>query len=242
MRKRSNRATGHSQRPSSRYKPDIDPEPKEEDVSLIFNEDEIPKLGLLEGRRTIDSQLDTLSDIDTKAASILRMNILLLGVVATGLSIAATSAGDLDGLSEIVLSGIVNEYSALGFALLFTSAATAGITYSSSNMRAGMSGNDLRNLMSSDYSDIKQMRGLVYSYANWIEYNKLENSKNTIWSTTTLLSLDYALISFALGLYHGLIRDVSYLEIIVAVFIAVLILHQTGLISQIKRYRQLRVK
>lgn len=47
-----------------------------------------------EAHRTVDHQLSTLNDIDTKAAKILRLNLLLLSIVLTGLSVVGTRSSD----------------------------------------------------------------------------------------------------------------------------------------------------
>lgn len=44
-----------------------------------------------EAQRTVDDQIQTLNDIDTKAARILRLDVVLISIVLTGVSITLQS-------------------------------------------------------------------------------------------------------------------------------------------------------
>jgi hypothetical protein len=52
----------------------------------------IVEISRQEAQRTLDNQFRMLSDIDDKAARLLRINLILLGIILTGISIAADSS------------------------------------------------------------------------------------------------------------------------------------------------------
>ena len=58
-----------------------------------FGTVELLQLAREEGQRTIDYQIEAFDDIDDKAARILRLNLLVLSILLTGLSIIVTDDG-----------------------------------------------------------------------------------------------------------------------------------------------------
>ena len=109
-----------------------------------------------EAHRTVDNQVGTLNDIDDKAARLLRVNLVVLGIILTGLSVS------FEGASEptvTVLSNLMNSYTTVGLILLFGSTIVAGLTLTASHMRAGMSGQNLVAMLWNDYSDRENLEG-----------------------------------------------------------------------------------
>jgi hypothetical protein len=78
-----------------------------------------------EARATIDEQTSTLADIDEKAIQIFRVNLILAGVLVSGVSIAVQS----DSASAATL---LNSFTRFGAVLLFVSTVLAAVTYTSS--------------------------------------------------------------------------------------------------------------
>jgi hypothetical protein len=162
----------------------------------------IVEISRQEAQRTLDNQFRTLSDIDDKAARILRINLILLGIVLTGISIA-TDSGSGAGSNQI-LPELANQYTVSGVTLLVLSTAVAAITYTSSDFRGGMGGSDLRSILDNEYSDRDNLEGLVESYSRWIDHNYRTNLRNAPLGTLTLLLLVYALAALALGTRQAL--------------------------------------
>lgn len=92
-----------------------------------------------EARETATGQQETLNDIDSKASKILRVNVLLIGVIISTLSIAAkiggkpATAGPDNGTPTLLLDHFLNLYTKLGVGFLILSTALAALTYTASD-------------------------------------------------------------------------------------------------------------
>lgn len=186
-----------------------------------------------EARRTVDSQIHLLDEIDSKAARLLRLNLILIGIILTGISVA-TAPQSRDGLSAA--SELLNSYVALGLVALLGSTVLAGLTYTASHLRTGMSGPDLLDMLWNDYSDRENLAGLVQSYARWIEQNYLTNALNAPLSTLTILLQIYAVTSFALGVIESVHGAVPGYAILAALLVLSVITYLAGLSGQVRRY------
>jgi hypothetical protein len=209
-------------------------EPDEDAIS----EGELLRLSREEAHRVVDNQVQTLGDIDDKAARILRINLVLLSILITGFSIASNP--EVANSTTIDLETLVNRYSLAGFVLLLLSTATAIITYTASNMRVGLRGSDLQSILDDDYTPQQNLEGIVESYAGWIQDNFETNAKNAPLGTLTLLFLLYSMVSFALGLKAGLTGRVELILLVGILLALAVVTYFTGFLSQAKRYWKLR--
>ncbi|GAD53230.1 hypothetical protein MBEHAL_1990 [Halarchaeum acidiphilum MH1-52-1] len=192
-----------------------------------------------EAQRTIDSQIQTLNDIDNKAARILRVNLVLLGIILTGISIAL-NARPSQASPASVLVDFVNGYTIAGIVLLLGSTAVAAVTYTASDLRTGMSGKDLRAMLDGDYTDRQNLEGLVESYSHWIEHNFRTNARNAPLGTLTLLLLLYAMTALALGTVHAAIGHVGWTLLGVSFVLNVVLTWYTRFHRQVRRVLRLR--
>lgn len=190
-----------------------------------------------EAHRIIDYQIQTLDDIDAKAARILRINILVIGVVLTVLSFATTAEGA--GEAPFYFSELMNIYSIIGLILVLTSMGMAAITYTSSSLKAGVSANDLRKFLNNSKTDQQNLEGLVEGYADWIEYNYKVNAKNAPLGTLTLILLIYSMAFLALGVKRAATGHVEWWLLGGTIALAIFIILFTGFIDQIQRYRRI---
>lgn len=207
-----------------------------------MDEGEIDLLELLreEAHRTVDHQVETLDDIDSKVARILRINLLILGIILTGVSITGTSAaveGDLVRITELV-----NAYTIGGLFFLLLSTGMAGITYTSSSLKAGVSREDLQTLLDNDLAGRKNLEGLVESYSQWIQYNYRTNAKNAPLGTFTVLLLVYSVTSLALGVKEAADGGVETWLAVLTVALLLAITYFAGFIAQVSRYNRVRKK
>lgn len=205
-----------------------------------FSEVELLKIAREEAHRTIDHQVDTLNDIDEKAARILRLNLLLLSIILAGLSIAAGEFATNGNLTDGAVTDLWNSYTTLGLISLLASTAMAALTYTASSMRAGMSGRDIEALVDNDATAEQNLQGIVESYSRWMQYNFKINSKNAPLGTLTLLLLIYSIVLLSMGIYHGIINEIHALHLIVIIAILCLITWRTGIIGQLRRYKKYR--
>jgi hypothetical protein len=135
-------------------------------------------IALEEGRRTINKQNEILNNIDSKAARILRINLVIVGLILTGISVA-TGIGRQTAPVQGLLSDGINIYTELGLLAILLSTGVAALTYTASALRIGVTGGSLRRIVfEGDTPDRKRLRGLTRSYAKWIERNYLTNAYN----------------------------------------------------------------
>lgn len=156
-----------------------------------------------EARKTIDHQIDALDDIDEKAARILRVNVLLVGVVLSVLSLGAQS-------QAVEVDDFLNRFVGIGVGSLLLSSALAAWTYTASDFQAGISPDDVATLFENDVTREQSEMVVAKSYALWIEYNEETNLLNTPLITATTVVLVVSIAHFALGVYHALIADVGW--------------------------------
>jgi hypothetical protein len=140
------------------------------------------------------------------------------------------------------LPEITNIYTELGVLSLLLSTAFAGLTYTASALRIGLTGDSLRQIVfEGDTPDRKRLRGLANSYASWIEQNYETNAYNAPLATGMLLLLVYAVTLLALGGIETL-RPVRTYEVIGTIVFLAVFTHLTGIKNQIQRYLKLRGK
>ncbi|GAA0309897.1 hypothetical protein [Halarchaeum salinum] len=192
-----------------------------------------------EAQRTIDSQSQTLNDIDNKAARILRVNLVLLGIILTGISIAL-NARPSQASAASVLVDFVNGYTIVGIILLLGSTAVAAVTYTASDLRTGMSGKDLRAMLDNDYTDRQNVEGLVESYSHWIEHNFRTNARNAPLGTLTLLLLVYAMTALALGTVQAATGHVGGVLLLISAALNLVLTWYTRFHRQVRRVLELR--
>jgi hypothetical protein len=164
---------------------------------------------LEEGRETLDNQISNLNDIDSKAARILRVNVLLTGLLLSALTVSSRN-------ETAQLIDFQNVFFGLGIVLLILSTATAGITYTASSYRAGVSKKDITQIIEADLTEEEFNQVLAKSYATWISKNQTKEKINNFYSTTTILLLIYSVAYLSLGVFRALIQPVSLVLVGVA--------------------------
>lgn len=187
-----------------------------------------------EAHRTIDNQIETLDDIDNKAAKIMRLNLILLGVLLTGISVVASN----NPSNEFILStaSVLNIYSISGLVCILISTVLAAFTYTATSQRAGMSGRDIANMTSNHYTPIENYRGLVESYSRWMQYNFKVNTRSAPLGTGMLLFLIYGIILFSAGFYHTLVQTMGIGGVVTIFILLTAITWKSGIKGQMERY------
>lgn len=186
-----------------------------------------------EAHRVVDSQIQTLNDIDAKAARILRLNLVLIGILLTGLSIARPDSASSPTL--IAFSDLSNVYNFAGIVFLLLSTGFAALTYTSSSLQSGVAASGLRDMVENDYSDRENLEGVITSYAKYIEYNRRVNAKNAPLGTLTLIFLVFGIVSVSLGVKKAATEQVEpWLLVLVGAFL-LFFLYLTGIVGQLRR-------
>lgn len=187
-----------------------------------------------EAHRTIDNQIETLDDIDAKAARILRINLVLLGILLTGLSIAVPSGGM--GGAPVSYGDLANGYNYAGVLCLLLPTGVAAVTYTSASLQAGIGPAGLREILDNDYTDRQNLAGLVDSYADWIEYNYRVNARNAPLGTLTLLLLVASIVSVTLGVKKAITGVVKWWLLAGVALLLITVIHSTGFVAQARRW------
>lgn len=190
-----------------------------------------------EAQRTVNEQVQTLNDIDTKANKILRLNVLLIGSLLTIVSITLQSPDRFPQLATLI-----NPYTILGTGLLLMSTALAALTYTASTNRVGISANDLLKLtVENDYSEVQVLDTIVIEgYPNWIKFNDKTNIINSLYITLTILALIYAISSFSVGIVVASPYVLAWYEYGTLLIVLGVYTYSTGIKNQIDRYLETR--
>lgn len=143
-----------------------------------------------EARATLEAQLSTLDDIDEKAVSVFRLNVALVGVLLSALSVAASS--------DVAVAGaLVNPWVGAGVGLFVLSAAAAGLTYTAGGQQVGAGPAGLE--AATDRSERAYLTWLVESYADWIRYNERTNRRTALLVTLSILGTVAGALALSVG-------------------------------------------
>lgn len=183
-----------------------------------------------ESEKTLQYQLQSLNDIDSKAISILRVNVLLLGLILTAASFVADSSLDLAMFGNIYLyTGIVS--------LIFSST-LAALTYTASDIEVGIPSDKINEVIDSDLTEEEFELAVAQSHTRWIWFNNKTNIINAPLITLTNILLIISISNLALGVYAAVIGDhVIIVAIIMWVLLGIFVI-SSNLINQLNSVRK----
>lgn len=187
-----------------------------------------------EARETVDAQRETLNDIDTKASRILRLNVALIGILVSVLSIA-TQIGPDSGSGSTGFEPFVNVYTEVGIGALVLSTAFAAMTYTASELDVGVSSENLADLLRADFESDETEELLVKNYIMRINFNRSTNVRNIPLIQMTIILVVSAIVAFVLGIYRGLVGTVPVWIFVTAVGLVVGVVVVSGLVAQVRR-------
>ena len=125
-----------------------------------------------EGARTVlDAQLQRITDIDDKAATVLRIDSLLLGLLVT-------TATLITRVREQQLAEFVNPLTAIGIGLIVVSLLAAIVTYTISETVSGVGPDGTERLVERRYTEREWLVLLNRSAAAWMRENERANRRN----------------------------------------------------------------
>lgn len=157
-----------------------------------------------EAQRTVDQQVASLNDIDSKAIRILRVNVLVVGLILTALSFVSRA-------ESINVPAFLNSYMGFGVLSLILSSAFAALTYTASDLEVGVDPEDVALILERDASTADLEEVVTKSYATWIRFNDRTNVRNTPLITTTVFFVIAAIAYLSLGVYAALIGPIPIL-------------------------------
>lgn len=152
-----------------------------------------------EARAVLEHQLETLNDIDDKAARTVRITALLVGAV-----FGAISFGDASSL-------IVNQYTWWGSVSLILAVVLGMTTYSQSSPYVGPKPDDWERLLEAGSSSAEMVETLISEgYSGWVDYNDTVNEIDSYFLELTQWALATSLILFGVGLTVEFVPRASY--------------------------------
>lgn len=219
-----------------------DPEELRDELRSIDFEGDPELLGELrsEARETVRGQQETLNDIDSKASKILRLNILLVGVIVSALSIAAQVGGNAtapnsEGAPAPLLDQFLNPYTKLGIGFLILSTALAALTYTASELDVGVSSDNLANLIKADFSTDERRELLLKNYIVRINFNRSTNIRSIPLISATILFVVAGILFFTLGTYEAILGAVPWWLSTLALLLLGVIVWISGLVTQTRK-------
>lgn len=141
-----------------------------------------------EGSRTIDRQIQKIHKEDDKAIKISRLNLLVLGVLVSGVSFSIQS-------TEIVTGDFFNVHLYLGTAAVVLSTVVASMAYTSSTFEMGLGAGPIDDLRSGEIDDAEYFEKLGEEYPAWIRDNHRVHRFNANAITWTLI---FSIVGFIL--------------------------------------------
>jgi hypothetical protein len=185
-----------------------------------------------EARETVDAQLTTLNDIDTKASKILRLNLVLIGILV---SVASLVVQNGTGNGKTSAEPFLNLYIISGIGALLLSTAFAAMTYTASELDVGLSSENLERLLDADFPRDEVETLLVKNYIVRINFNRSTNIRNIPLIQTTIVLVVGAVVLFTLGVYEAITGSVPLWLLVPAVLLLLAVIVVSGLPVQTKR-------
>lgn len=137
------------------------------------------EIAYTEARAVIDAQNSPMADIDGKAMRTVRLNAVLLGLLATGLQFAPDMFHD--------------SFLQVTFVLLICSTVCGVITYNESNLYVGPRGEYIEDLSRDEFPDPPWEENLLETMAGMIAENYDDIRRNSHWLTATQVTLVFGI-------------------------------------------------
>lgn len=146
-----------------------------------------------EAREVLDSQIDTLSDIDDKAMWTLRMIVLVFGLLLTALSLAVRT--EVNSLGRFA-----NPFTVLGIGALIGGLLSSVIAYSHTRFKPGPSSRDIKNLLERELDESRYRASVLRSYQLWILHNRSSIERDSTLLFLCQMFLIVGITSLAVGI------------------------------------------
>lgn len=148
------------------------------------SEDALERL-FAEAQRNLEQQNEVADRLDTKASEVLRFNAILVGVLVTGLSVAA-QLGPVRGASAFPVGGFV-----AGAVLLLASTMVAIRAFHETGYRVGLQSEELEDVLDRDVRERELLEEILPAYVRGIAQNRRSLDRVSArmnWALLTLLA------------------------------------------------------
>lgn len=149
-----------------------------------------------EGRITLDHQIQSIRNTESRAFQMLRLNIVIIGAIL--------GAVPLGNQLNIPLDSFINLFSIIGTLAMFGSILSAAATHTITSLNAGIGSEGLLYVLDQEYEGPEFQETLTKGYANWLVYNQQKMLlQNGFFILCMALFID-SLVLLAAGLVVGL--------------------------------------
>jgi hypothetical protein len=172
--------------------------------------------------KTIDQQLEKIYKEDQKAVKMVRVNLLVVGIVTSGLSFVAQTG-------EINIGSFVNAHTTIGVGSLLISTVLGGMAYTTSSFELGIGADAIEDALAMEDKDFFQE--LADDYSEWIGKNNTVHKKNSSAIEYTIITAIVGIVFLLIGVVIGVAGikgdPISYLvllgELVLTVIVYLLI-------------------
>lgn len=183
-----------------------------------------------ESKTTLEYQIQSLDDIDSKAISILRVNVLLIGLLFTAASFVADSSLSLSVLDNPALY--------VGVLSLLLSSALATLTYTASDTEVGIEEGKIGEVIESDLTEKEFELAVAQSHRRWIWFNNRTNVLNAPLITLTNIFLIIGLSHLGLGAYLALHGGYPCIAAIGTWILLIIFIAASSIVKQVSTARE----
>lgn len=151
-----------------------------------------------EARTVLDHQIESVRNLDDKAAKTFRLDAVFLGLTLTAVSLLVRS-------DSFQVSPFVNAGTVAGVIALIASFIFAVLTFTVTDMHSGIGPADIERLVDEKYTEEEWLALLVRSEAAWMAGNEKQQSLNVKFLIVSHVALLIAIICFSVGIVYPLL-------------------------------------
>ncbi|WP_152421772.1 hypothetical protein [Haloferax denitrificans] len=188
-----------------------------------------------EARHTVDQQIEKIHKEDQKAVGIFRVNLLVIGVLGSALSLSVRT-------DDLATSGFLNAHTAIGAFALLVSSVVAAMAYTSSKFEMGVDPSQVDLAANGNNSQEDFFQTLSDEYSTWISHNKSVHQFNAYAITWAMILAIVGVVLFSGGVLVGVLQirgmGVSYgllaLELGVSVVLGMMVYYSDDIFDILK--------
>lgn len=158
-----------------------------------------------EARRVVEYQLNSVSDIDTKAAHTLRVLFVLFGLLITASSMLINSVFQQAGPDVETAKQFINTFTVGGVVLLLSSLFVAIWTYNETHTRSGPSP-PVIDYLSHDAPRKQRFGRLLSQFPEWMIHNEIAIRRDS----TLLFASHFAMFLGIIALITGVVTELPF--------------------------------
>lgn len=149
-----------------------------------------------EARYTLDHQIEKIHKEDKKAVGVFRINLLIIGLLLSALTITTRS-------NSPPLGELINAHTVLGTFAIGTSSLIAAMTYTSSEFQMGVGSPVIRDVATGKMTTKEFDEKLGEKYANWIRRNQVVHQYNAYAISYSISLVIVGLLFYSVGTVVG---------------------------------------